>query len=58
MKFDVKIHYSGFNTYLVEAADEATAEEIARKRYMNGDNGEDTASETEDITVVDVDKMP
>ena len=52
--FSVSIHYSGTSTFLVETTDAQRAEEIATRRYRDGEDGDNTVMDTEDIVEVDV----
>lgn len=50
MTYEITIRYEGANHYLVEAEDAEAAEKLARERYQDGDNGEQTGAEWEEIT--------
>lgn len=52
--YEVYVHYAGYNAYLVEATNRATAERHARDRYNNGDNGDTFVQTEEDITRINV----
>jgi hypothetical protein len=49
--YEVKVHYQGSNTYLVEAETQGEAEAKAELRYAEGDDeGEPQGDEYEEIT--------
>jgi hypothetical protein len=56
-KWEVRIIYTGSNTYLVTAETEAEARAAAELRYYNGDNGDMTGAESEEIREVEISKI-
>ncbi len=48
-KYIVHLHYSGMNTYFIEAGSEDEAAEIAQDKWLKDDYGENTGGEFEDI---------
>lgn len=48
-KYEIRIVYRGANTYFVEAENQESAMEKAKARYNNGETGEETGSEFEEI---------
>lgn len=53
-KYEVRMVYTGCNTYLVEADSREDAENKAFRRYENGEEGEHTGAEWEDVMNVNV----
>lgn len=49
MTYEISIVYHGANHYLVEADTPEAAERVALQRYYEGDNGEQTGAEWEEI---------
>ena len=45
MLYEVKITYSGTDTYVVDAADPDAAKDIARDRFGNGETAESPGAE-------------
>lgn len=57
---EVHVRYEGRNTYLISEKDAPTAEEameLARNRYLNGDNGDCTSAEWENVVEVTVSEV-
>ena len=48
----VSLHYSGFNTYFVAAENEEHARKLAHDLYLEGDNGDQTGVEEENVTEI------
>ncbi len=56
-KFEVTLVYKGVYTYIVEAMDKDEALDSARSRWEDGDDGEKTGSEWEDIENLNATEM-
>lgn len=57
--YEVRVNYRGVHTYLIpetEVGSREEAAEIAKNRYQNGDDGDSTVSEWEEISDITVDE--
>jgi hypothetical protein len=57
-QYEVTIHCRGASTYIVEADDQEKADDKAIARYANGDQGEQTGAEWDEIRGTKVRLMP
>lgn len=56
-KYEVSVVYRGNCTYIVETVDEDTAKDKARSLYVNGDDGENTGAEFEEVESIKAEEV-